>query len=296
MTAKSKTIIDQVAAFEDAVVVRNIAASAEGVQMSPRDGFDRAVTVDYQSGKYSNALTQDERLQLDDRLHYVIHFPQRGMEIPIGSDFAETIIADGDIATLVVMRRDSRFHVTVLDVYRVNTNGYNGRIADLTKPVEEEVRKHGAQRVQRWSRFAARPNGEELLSRWDRNNSVFPAFKKVERDSIPEGTQEAFDLAGIRGNGSRDDSGSDEVTSQQSLRELTPTDWTEQYLERVRPSDIQDAGEADNLRIYQKRLNDYNEVCGDAHRTVSDRGKLLDLYAAMNMCTLTTAQSPGSTA
>lgn len=70
--------------------------------------------------------------------------------------------------------------------------------------------------------------------------------------------------------------GIEEVTSQQSLRETSLSDWTDQYLERVRPSDIVDAAEADNLRIYQKRLAEYRKAKDAYDRQVAllDSGKL----------------------
>ena len=167
--------------------------------------------------KADELLVTAAKRKLDDRLHYVIHFPQRGMEIPIGSDFAETIIADGDIATLVVMRRDSRFHVTVLDVYRVNTDGYNGRIADLTNHVEEGIKENGAKWFERRSGSFLRDDHEALFARYNRNSGEFSGFSSAK--GVRNTAAQASGSVRIRGNGSRDDSGNETITSRQSFCE-----------------------------------------------------------------------------
>ena len=176
------------------------------------NSFDRAVEVRYNHPSLKEALTRDEALQLDDRLHYRIHFPSKGNEIKIGSDFAEEITAHGDHMRLVVMRRDTRFGISVLGVYNVNPKRYNGRIPDLIPKYKEAIKKHGAEWFERCYRLASWDGRERFFSGWDRENLVFPAFEKVEQRDVYDETNGTTDTSGIRGNRAGD-AGRGEVTS-----------------------------------------------------------------------------------
>lgn len=208
------------AAFEEMTVAEGTMSQSETgasdgkVQSSPRknDSFDRSVEVHYTKKNLEQALTNDESLLLDDRLHYRIHFPEKGKGIKIGSDFAETVTFHGDQTKLVVMRRDTQIDVSVLDVYNVNIKRYNGHIADLTREYEEAIKKHGAEWFERCYRFTSWDGQERLFSRWDRENLAFPAFEKVEQDSIHDETERTPGSSGIRSDRAGD-AGSGEVTA-----------------------------------------------------------------------------------
>lgn len=126
------------------------------------------------------------------------------------------------------MRRDGDLHITVLDVYLVNTFGYNGHIKDLVKPAEEAIRKHGAKWFERWSGSVSWDDHEGLFSRYDRNRRIFPEFPSMERNGIQDASQASSGSSGVRGNRRGNGSSDEEVNAPFSLRETTEESWPAQ--------------------------------------------------------------------
>lgn len=189
-------------------------------QYQRRNPLDRAINTYYSDEKLNGALTSTEYRQLEDRLHYRILFPEKGKRIAVGQDFAESITAHGDQTKLVVMRRDTKLGVSILDVYNVNIRLYNGRIADVTTTIEEGIKEYGAKWFEHRHRSFLGNDHEKIFSRFDRHDRSFPGVSS--EGTIREGTQKAAGYSGIRGDRAGD-AGSNQV-KQSTLNDSSETD------------------------------------------------------------------------